>query len=181
MVGVSDVPNLDWSALIWETQGFLGLDDDDPVPKDELKETALANGWSERDFEKALRVTDAVEAAGDPFASNPDPQLSVDAPESGNTGETDDNEHDHAQPEAEISENLTQTGARSTNSGWGDADFATPESGVWTPELLDREQWMGHVDKKPFAPWGDRDIEPRPDLGDARQKLYDIAPDSQPQ
>ncbi|WP_210424875.1 hypothetical protein [Halorussus halobius] len=53
---------------------------------------------------------------------------------------------------------------------WADADFTDPESGVWPPELLEREQWMGHVDKKPFAPWGDRD-HPEADPGeDARWK-----------
>jgi len=40
---------------------------------------------------------------------------------------------------------------------WSNADFASPNSGVWPEEWLDREQWMGHVGKKPFAPWGDRD------------------------
>ena len=37
-----------------------------------------------------------------------------------------------------------------------DPAFATPESGVWPAELLEREQWMGHVDKRPFVPWADR-------------------------
>jgi len=40
---------------------------------------------------------------------------------------------------------------------WDEADFIGPENGIWPAELLDREQWMGHIDKKPFAPWGDRD------------------------
>ncbi|WP_265112301.1 hypothetical protein [Halosolutus halophilus] len=38
---------------------------------------------------------------------------------------------------------------------WADADFADPRSGIWPDELLEREQWMGHREKKPFAPWGD--------------------------
>jgi len=38
-----------------------------------------------------------------------------------------------------------------------DADFSTPNPEVWPTELLKREQWMGHSEKKPFAPWGDRD------------------------
>ncbi|WP_436933673.1 hypothetical protein [Halovenus marina] len=40
---------------------------------------------------------------------------------------------------------------------WDEADFASPEPATWPDELLDREQWMGHQDKKPFAPWADRD------------------------
>ena len=42
-------------------------------------------------------------------------------------------------------------------SSWASADFTDPNSGVWPEEWLEREQWMGHVGKKPFAPWGDRD------------------------
>jgi hypothetical protein len=41
------------------------------------------------------------------------------------------------------------------HGNWGEADFTDPEGGTWPPELLEREQWMGHVEKKPFAPWGD--------------------------
>ena len=39
---------------------------------------------------------------------------------------------------------------------WRNANFATPERGIWPEELLERKQWMGHVEKKPYAPWGDR-------------------------
>lgn len=37
------------------------------------------------------------------------------------------------------------------------ADFTNPASRTWVDELLEREQWMGHRDKMPFAPWGERD------------------------
>lgn len=40
---------------------------------------------------------------------------------------------------------------------WAEVDFANPDAGVWPDELLEREQWMGHREKKPFAPWGDKD------------------------
>jgi hypothetical protein len=43
------------------------------------------------------------------------------------------------------------------NDGWDAADFATTNADTYPPTLLDREQWMGHVEKKPFAPWGDAD------------------------
>ena len=46
--------------------------------------------------------------------------------------------------------------APSWNS-WASADFEAPTPGIWPEELLEREQWMGHVEKKPFAPWADRD------------------------
>ena len=40
---------------------------------------------------------------------------------------------------------------------WFDAGWRWPRPSVWSPEHLNREQWMGHSDKKPFAPWGDKD------------------------
>lgn len=53
---------------------------------------------------------------------------------------------------------------------WEGASFTTPESDVWPPELLECEQWMGHVEKKLSAPWGDRD-HPESDVDkDARWK-----------
>ena len=42
-------------------------------------------------------------------------------------------------------------------TGWGDADFTTTRPDTYPPALLDRERWMGHIEKKPFAPWGDAD------------------------
>ncbi|SFS62735.1 hypothetical protein [Halostagnicola kamekurae] len=42
-------------------------------------------------------------------------------------------------------------------ANWSDADFANPDPNTWPDELLEREQWMGHAEKKPFAPWGDKD------------------------
>lgn len=57
-----------------------------------------------------------------------------------------------------------------TSKNWNDADFSTTESGTYPPELLQLERWMGHCDKLPFAPWGDRDHpEADPDK-DARYK-----------
>jgi hypothetical protein len=53
---------------------------------------------------------------------------------------------------------------------WADADFATPDPGVYPPSLVEREQWMGHVAKKPFAPWADRDHPEADPDEDARWK-----------
>jgi hypothetical protein len=55
---------LDWAGLLWETRGYLGLDDDAPVLLDELRETAEANGWSEREFREARRDTDRLVNVG---------------------------------------------------------------------------------------------------------------------
>ena len=57
-------PRLDWEGLLWETRGYLGLDDDAPVPLDELRETAEANGWSEREFREAHRNADQLVNVG---------------------------------------------------------------------------------------------------------------------
>ena len=45
------------------------------------------------------------------------------------------------------------------STGWADADFTNPESGLWVTDQVEREQWMGHKpgDKQPFSPWADPD------------------------
>ncbi len=53
--------------------------------------------------------------------------------------------------------------------GLADARFSSPQS-LWPSELLERRQWMGHVDKKPFAPWSDRDHPDASGDEDARWK-----------
>jgi hypothetical protein len=50
------------------------------------------------------------------------------------------------------------------------ADFTNPDSKVWPPALLECEQWMGHVGKKPFAPWSDSDHPDADPDEDARWK-----------
>lgn len=61
--------------------------------------------------------------------------------------------------EAPDAQNRIDEGNReyATSRDWSDADFSTTESGTYPPELLRQEKWMGHREKRPFAPWGDRD------------------------
>lgn len=59
------VPTPDWAALLWETRGYLCLNDDAPVPLDELKEQARANGYTDREIEQKLRATDELENVGE--------------------------------------------------------------------------------------------------------------------
>jgi len=153
-------PDIDVVELMWEAQGRLGCDEIlAAVPRDELLAQAQAQGYSEREFRDALRETDQLELAGE-LGENPDVRLATpdDQPATATDSASDApaDTHDDAHSEPEISENLRSTDTRTTNTGWSDADFTTPESGNWPPELLEREQWMGHIDKKPFAPWGDR-------------------------
>jgi hypothetical protein len=57
-----------------------------------------------------------------------------------------------------------------TDTRHSDLDFTAPESGLWADELHNREQWMGHVEKRPFAPWADRDHPAADEEEDARWK-----------
>jgi hypothetical protein len=53
---------------------------------------------------------------------------------------------------------------------WDAVEWANPETDTYPSELVEREQWMGHSEKKPFAPWADKD---HPEAGadeDARWK-----------
>lgn len=108
---MSDLPHLDWEGLFWGTRGFTDLDDQESVPRHELQETALANVWSEREFETALRATDDVEAVGDPLASNPALQY-FDADDSANEDVDEKATHIHelsprAEAEFEVSRYAT--------------------------------------------------------------------------
>jgi hypothetical protein len=153
--------DIDVIELMWETQGRLGHEEIlAPVPRDELLAQAQAHGYSDYEFRDALRETDALELADDTLSENPAIRLATpdDQPTTAtdSASDTPEDTHDDAHSDPEISEDLSSDDARPTNSGWNEANFATPESGVWPQQLLDREQWMGHRDKKPFAPWGDR-------------------------
>jgi len=140
----------DWKGLLWETRGYLGLDEDDPVLRDELVEQAQANGWGEREIQDAIRSTDALELVGD--LDDPRVQL-ADRDEQSDIVDVDDDQEADETPDTE-----PRTEERtSADSSYADAEFDAPESDAYPPELLEREQWMGHVEKKPFAPWADRD------------------------
>jgi hypothetical protein len=47
----------DWDSLLWEARGYLGLDEDDPVPVDELLAQAKANGRDEDEAREAVGDT----------------------------------------------------------------------------------------------------------------------------
>ncbi|WP_052367761.1 transcriptional regulator [Haloferax sp. ATB1] len=149
--------SFDWESLLWETRGFLGLEDDEAVPRGELVQQAVANGYQERETRQALRDTDALELAGD--LDDPRVRLAdaaTDAERHHSAADKPDAALDTTDdtPSDDVAEPQDTT---TTSSTWADADFSAPETGVFPPELLGREQWMGHVEKKPFAPWADRD------------------------
>jgi hypothetical protein len=154
---VSVTASPDWESLLWEARGYLGLEDAEPVPRNELIKQAVANGYQEREIRQAIRDTDALELAGgldDPRAQLKDVAAdaerhhsAADKPDAAldTTNDTNTDDVDNSQ------------GSTSASMIWAEADFTSPEPGVFPPELLKREQWMGHVEKKPFAPWADRD------------------------
>ncbi|WP_423744753.1 hypothetical protein V5735_01540 (plasmid) [Haladaptatus sp. SPP-AMP-3] len=56
---------------------------------------------------------------------------------------------------------------------WADADFTAPETDVYSPDRLERTQWMGRAGKtgkQPFAPWANRDHPEAASDEDARWK-----------
>ncbi|SNR48038.1 MarR family transcriptional regulator [Halorubrum vacuolatum] len=53
---------------------------------------------------------------------------------------------------------------------WNEVDFTNPETDTYPSAWLEREQWMGHRDKRPFAPWGDQDHPEAAPGVDARYK-----------
>ena len=145
--------SLNWENLLWEARGYLGLDDDEAVPRDELVDQAVANGYNDREVQQAIRATDQLELVGD--LDNAHLRLA----EGFATAEADEtaDPDDVAADDLCTTEEATEPPAPSNDSGWEDADFTTSTPGVYPEELLEREQWMGHVEKKPFAPWGNRD------------------------
>ena len=108
----------DWSGLVWETRGCLGLDDGEPVPVDELVEQAKANGYDEREIRQALRGADELERGG---AGLDDLRVKL-ADESGEISETED------------------SGSQKVDEAGTGADTPTPgegETGVQTGESAD--------------------------------------------
>ena len=71
---------------------------------------------------------------------------------------------------AETPEKTLEKAAFPTSTPWADAEFSRPESGVYPPDVDDREKWMGAVGKQAFAPWADRDHPDAEDDEDARWK-----------
>ena len=45
----------DWESLLWEARGYLALDDDEAVPREELIDQAVANGYQEREASATAR------------------------------------------------------------------------------------------------------------------------------
>jgi len=83
---------------------------------------------------------------------------------------TRDTADDTAASTSSSTHESARTEASPASGTWEDADFGTPTPGVWPQELLERDQWMGHVDKKPFAPWANRDHPEADADADARWK-----------
>ena len=191
--------NPDWESLLWETRGYLGLDDDAPVPVDELVEQAKANGYDERQTRRALREADDLESVGDDLDDlrlrlTEENSETADSSDTGTSG-----------PRYSDNDPRGETGSN------GAPDTPTPADGVahvgettYPAPITDKGWWVtwildGHERKRPVAPWQtdhaypvkwaeDLDAEDRPetsfeearrwaefDLGDAGLSLPDDA------
>ncbi|MFC6823481.1 hypothetical protein [Halopelagius fulvigenes] len=115
-------PDLDWEGLLRDTRGFLHLDDDDPVPIDELRETARSHGYSDREVKAALDATDTLEAVDVDHvrlaAGEDDPTTETPTPD-----DRDVRVHyRRAKPAldalAQLGDEGAPTGAFAGNSGW---------------------------------------------------------------
>ena len=183
--------SVDWEALITDARGYLYLDDDEPVPVDELIEQAKAHGYTEREVKQALRETDELEHVG-----GLDDQK-VKLAQAVGTGEK--YHADSVEPTNENSE--TPNSANTTGERGGSPDANPGGNTVETPEknggdrergvarvgetlyplsIAEREYWVtwildGVGRKRPVAPWqtghaypvqwsGDLDGDDRPEV-----------------
>ena len=99
-------------------------------------------------------------------------------PENGETSKTADSEGEGpestgADPGGEAVESTGQHAEDGDfGNSWGDADFLTPDSGVYPHPHHDVEQWMGRLagEKMPFSPWASKDHPEAEPEEDARFK-----------
>jgi hypothetical protein len=169
------VTRINWESLLWETRGYLGIEDTDPVPVEELREQAKANGYDEREIRKALRDTDALESLGD----GPDDLRVRLTEESGKrenqaehtpedvdpSDETPGGETDKTGSSNSLNQQDPPEDAPMLVNGWWDADFSDTENDTHLPALIEYSQWMTRGEdlppydrpKAPYAPWADTD------------------------
>lgn len=131
-------PRLNWASLVWETRGYLGLDEDAPIPVDELRETAMANGWSEREVKEALRETDEVVPTSD------DPTGNVQLIEKPSNVREEASDSPPRGPAASTGKNVL--------SGYAGVDWTSIEHRVDPAGVDEYAAWMPAVDKRPWTP-----------------------------
>ncbi|WP_253184571.1 hypothetical protein [Natrialba sp. SSL1] len=127
-------PGIDWESIFWETRGFLGLEDDEPISRTELLETAKANGWSESEFRQALSGTDAVEFAngvgsGLQFVGTNDTVETDDGP---STGDIDGDSTDDRSSSSTSSDDLERV----------DLELSSSSEGYPTSLREDGQRWL---------------------------------------
>jgi hypothetical protein len=133
----------DWKSLLWETRGFLGLDEDVPVPRDELVEQAKANGWTEREIQEAIRNADALEFVGD----LDDARVRLaDVDETFPTEETESRKRSSS-PDEETPDEAARPGTTYHDVDWSDVDAGVDPTGTH-----DYPHWMPTTEKKPWTP-----------------------------
>ncbi|MCU4743482.1 hypothetical protein [Natronoglomus mannanivorans] len=140
-------PNIDWEAIFWETRGYLGLEDDEPVPREELLETAKANGWSESEFRQSLTATDDVE-----FSNGVGSGLQFVGRDSDSEDQTDDVDEPPVPTEtSEETQSVEQPD--DVDVDHSDLEWSVSRSGELPQVLEDLDAWMPTQGKLPFAPY----------------------------
>ncbi|GGM64421.1 hypothetical protein GCM10009017_13090 [Halarchaeum rubridurum] len=138
MFGMSGLSDAQWETI---------LDEADPQTYGEVLETLR-----ERDEFFDGDARDVLDAALDDVLVETDDWTIGFADE-------DDVGEDGPEGDDEVCIASSSSSTESDARSWADADFATPESGRWATDHVERGQWMGHKagDKQPFAPWADAD------------------------
>ncbi|WP_276249179.1 winged helix-turn-helix transcriptional regulator [Haladaptatus sp. YSMS36] len=130
-------PQLDWERLLWETRGYLGLGEADPVSLNELRETAEVNGWSEREFREAHRNSEQLVNVG----TLDEPRVVLDDTVSDtNDGEPNTENDTPGIDTEESASNRVNNGEIRKN-----VDLDTPpeiEPGVFPEDLKGVTQWL---------------------------------------
>lgn len=144
-------PGLDWEAIFWEARGYLGLDEGAPVPREELLEQAKANGWSERDFQEALRETDQVELAGDDLDG--DLQLVDDDVKEDNLNDTPVD----GLLTADVDDDSEPDWDGDADVVYSELDWTDVEDDVYPEAMIERDAWIPWTSidgrKQPYAPY----------------------------
>ena len=152
----------DWESLLWEARGYLGLDDDEAVPREELIEQAVANGYQEREVQQAIRNADVLELAGD--LDDPRVQLAADAEHDERHHSADDKPNGDLQTAEETSpiDPLQDDIFRAKSdledalAGAGDGDGEAPDDGCGASVQHEHEAVDVPLDEDPAAEGGEQ-------------------------
>ena len=149
-----------WETILHDARGYLGLDDDDPVPVDELLAQVEANGYDDEEARDALRETDELESADGDLDD-----LHVRLAAESNNDETTEEDTDikGENPGCDGEESAEDVGGIRTPSEpdattYRELNFSATDARTWAPAQIELDSWMCRKESKaPYAPWTDAD------------------------